>query len=451
MTEENFRYLVREVTDENPFAVRAVLKVLKVEFTESIKTLAVTMEARPRLLVNLRFVTDHCATDSEVKAVICHELLHIILRHVEGRSPLSRAEHIATDAVINAIIHRTQGAEYSGMMSRYYATVSGPERLLRPMTRHEATGDKEETDGGRNWSSIWHGLYNGDLVVDDIREIAEEFQAKARVGKSLDIGDLLGSHAGGSELSGNPDGGGETMPDLLKEALRQTMKSMNGDGIWRSPKGRGIGTVAYDQVFTGQSLAMASWTRTTRAIFKRNLVPDRKKTVAEVDGVDVRMPILNAQDRRSYLRSQWSFFIPEATWTVFAPRRGGLAQVYLDVSGSMYSEMPLIVALLNQLRRYIKMPFWAFSDQVERATIVNGELMARTSGGTSLACVLSHIAVTRPPAAVIVTDGYVEDLGAGALGPLRGIRVHAIVSRGGDASQLERAGIPYTQLEEVPE
>jgi hypothetical protein len=74
-------------------------------------------------------------------------------------------------------------------------------------------------------------------------------------------------------------------------------------------------------------------------------------------------------------------------------------------------------------------------------------LRADTTGGTSLACVLEHVERTRPPSAVIVTDGYVE-----AIDPrrVRGIaattRVHAIVTRDGNPATLRSAGIAYSQL-----
>ena len=54
MTPQRFRTLIAELVDENPFAIRAVLKILEIEFTERVSTMAVTREQRPRLLVNLR-------------------------------------------------------------------------------------------------------------------------------------------------------------------------------------------------------------------------------------------------------------------------------------------------------------------------------------------------------------------------------------------------------------
>lgn len=139
MNEQRFRAILRELIDENPFAIRAVLKILELCFTDAVPTLAVTCEARPRLLVNLGFVARHCASDEEVKAVICHEFLHVLLRHTETLSQPTPARHLAADAVINAILHRQHGPAYSVFMARYYAKRPDLRKLLRPMNANEAS------------------------------------------------------------------------------------------------------------------------------------------------------------------------------------------------------------------------------------------------------------------------------------------------------------------------
>ena len=70
--------------------------------------------------------------------------------------------------------------------------------------------------------------------------------------------------------------------------------------------------------------------------------------------------------------------------------------------------MPMLIALLNRLGRHIRRPFWAFSDQAVPAVIERGQLRTSTTGGTSIQCVLEHVARTRPDAAVVVTDGFIE-------------------------------------------
>ena len=39
MTPQRFRTMIAELMDENPFAIRAVLKILEVEFTECVPTI----------------------------------------------------------------------------------------------------------------------------------------------------------------------------------------------------------------------------------------------------------------------------------------------------------------------------------------------------------------------------------------------------------------------------
>jgi hypothetical protein len=67
-----------------------------------------------------------------------------------------------------------------------------------------------------------------------------------------------------------------------------------------------------------------------------------------------------------------------------------------------------------------------------------------------MACVLDHLAKTKPASAVIVTDGYIERLDRGSLDKVSATRLHAIVTRDGSPSELRRAGMPYTQLDRVP-
>jgi hypothetical protein len=161
--------------------------------------------------------------------------------------------------------------------------------------------------------------------------------------------------------------------------------------------------------------------------------------------------VLSPGDRRAFLRARWSPFLPEALWHGAMPRRERSAHVYLDVSGSMSAEMPLVIALLARVSRWIRRPLWAFSNVVVPATIERGRLKANTTGGTSMTCVLEHVAKTRPAAAIVLTDGYVERLERDAVrDALAATRLTALVTRDGSPVELCRAGIPYRQLEKVP-
>ena len=441
MNAEYFHALYWELIEENPFAVRAVLKVLQVEFTETVPTLAVTCETRPRLLVNLAFLKKHCRTDQHVKAVICHEFLHVLLRHTERFAGFSPAEHVAFDAVINAIIHRELGDDYSEFMKRYYAKEKGVCRLLRPPTFTEQRSHYNYAVRTRSpLVSAWCSLYDGRPIADDIADLAKDVQdAKTAPSKGTV---LIGGHDH-TEFVGE-------LPEVLQEALDQALKSMNGDGIWRSPKERGVGANAYRAAIPGVSEGLQRWRRETLEVLRRHLLPDPKAVRRDTRPLHFTVPVLSPGDRRATLRSLWSPLLPEALWSTEQRLRSGTAQVYLDVSGSMNAEMPLIIGLLARLGRFIHKPLWAFSNVVAKAEIVNGRLLADTTGGTSMACVLEHIAETRPAAAVVVTDGYIETLSPGLLAGVRGTRLHVIVTRDGSPAMLQQAGISYSQLSELP-
>jgi hypothetical protein len=457
MNAERFQRLLDELIDENPFAIRAALKVLDVSFTESVPTLAVTCEERPRLLVNLKFVSRHCRSDEQVKAVICHEFLHVLLRHTEQRTRLTPARHLAFDAVINAIIHRACGPSASAMMSDYYADAKDLTRLLRPMNAAESSWYENHSypaDALPQWAHAWHALYAGRMVVDDIEALASDLKEsdhtpnsgrnpgpfKLEGGIPNDLGGLLGDH----------DTLGAALPAVLEEALERSLKEMNGSGIWRAPASRGVGANPYEALFTANDEPMRRWQRRTMAILREHVMPDRHSRARRNASHDYRIPVLSPSDRRAFVKSLWLPFLPDSTWQTEAPRREGTTQVYLDVSGSMYAEMPHIIALLGRLSRYIRRPFWAFSTMVASAVIAGGQLKTSTSGGTSMSCVLEHLAATKPDSAVVVTDGYIERLDPAQVKRVAATRVHVLVTRDGSAAELRRAGLAYTQLDKVP-
>jgi hypothetical protein len=423
--------------------------------------------------VNLDFLNAHCRTDAHVKAVICHEFLHVVLRHTEAKGPFTVERHLAFDAVINAIIHRQFGEAYSSMMAEYYKGESGLMRLLRPMARGELNSLRDyhwHWASVPQWVSAWEALYEGKLVVDDIEALARELRrqgGKAARAEGGAAGGRSGSGCGGAGGGGKaggcelPEGIGDFLgdhenlgrgvPEEMKEAMGEVLRQMGDTGIWRDAKGRGVGGGAGAVLLEARNEPMRRWERKTLEILRRHLTPDRRSRRTRLEETEYRLPVLSPRDRRAFVRALWGTFLPEATWSADRRRGQGTAQVYLDVSGSMDDEMPAVIALLARLSRYIRRPFWAFSTEVAPAVIEKGGLLnTRTTGGTRLGCVLEHIAKTRPEAAVVLTDGYVEQLERRDIMKIKGTRLHILVTRDGSAAAVERAGLPYTQLDKVP-
>jgi hypothetical protein len=440
--------VVRELIDENPFACRAVLQVVSLDWSTEVPTAAVSCEAQPRLLVNRGFVESHCRTETELKALLLHEFLHVLLRHTESVGPLSDEQHIAWDAVINALIHRSMGPAYSALMSRYYAEEKGVRQLLRPPRPREASALRRHQGRPSTENliaSAWHGLYvDGKLVADDIADIARDL-ARSRRGSSETL--LLGDHeaARGAGATEKPITG------PLREALDRALSTMNGSGIWREPR---TGVLAAEltslRAMQQHESDVRLWRAETLAVLRRHLSPDRRAARQLEADAEYRLPVLGASDRRAFARALWSSLIPDSAWPHAAPLARASAQVYLDVSGSMHAEMPHIVALLARLGGMIRRPFWAFSDTVVPARIQGCRLVADTTGGTGMRCVLQHLAKTRPSAAVVVTDGFIEPITTTDVKAAAATRLHAIVTREGSPFALSKAGIPYTQLRRIP-
>lgn len=441
-TEDRIQALIIELMEENAIAIRPVLQILEVRFTEDVPTLAVSLESKPTLRINLQFVSDHCKTDEHVKACLLHEFLHIVLGHTERFAKMDEGLNIALDAVINAIIHRTMGLTYSSFFALYYKS-HGIEALLRP----PADGSKVTIRRKINatLTQIRDGLYAGKLIADDLLDIAANIQ-RERVRRPSLIGNHAGRRGPVSVLA--PDQ--TEAKRLLDQAVERSLSQMNGSGIFRSPRGFEDQCVSYHAVWDPKEARLERWKKRTAAVLRKHLSPDRQAAKTRRSDVRYVLPVLSASDRRAFMSAMWLPFLPEASWSSVAEKSDGSANIYLDMSGSMNAEMPLIVALLVQLRRMIRSPFWAFSTEVAPARIVDGRLVSDTTGGTSMNCVLKHIAETRPECAVVVTDGYIETIDRQLLARCSAARLAAIVTRDGSPAELHRAGIPYVQLEKVP-
>ena len=99
-TEARVDEVVRELIEENPLAVRPVLKLVNRRFSDEVPTLAVTLKDAPELLINLSFIQQHCRTEEHLKAVLFHEFLHVVLGHTMRFRGMTKVQNLALDAVI---------------------------------------------------------------------------------------------------------------------------------------------------------------------------------------------------------------------------------------------------------------------------------------------------------------------------------------------------------------
>jgi hypothetical protein len=456
LNQEAFRSILNELIDENAMACRGLLGISSLEFTEQVDTASVSLGERPVLRVNLGFVAKHCRTESEVKALLVHEFLHVLLRHTMEIRRMTPSINIALDATINAIIHRKLGEEYSSFMSRYYAKAEGALLLLRPKSGddlinerrvfHNDKGCSAELDPERRASidwlghdgcALWSAIYRGQALHEDALELIKARKVEG-LSRQFTAGHpvFLGNHAE-DEILDCDDLPGDLLSRLHVAASEMAAMGALPPGLARPP---GDLTVPASRL-----PGIAAWERKTLALLRRLIVPDRRTRVSETQPAWSHLPILHQSDRRGILRSLWNPLIAENLWPATLPLRGGSVAVYLDVSGSMGADLVALTALLHRFERYLIRPFWAFANTVEPATISNGKLVTRSTGGTSLACVIEHLRRVRPEKALVVTDGYVEKLGAASYA-LPGIQVEVLLSPKGIVDSLEPSRWPIHRL-----
>lgn len=425
--EFTFSGILSDLIDENSFACRAALSLSGVRYTQDVPTASVSLEQRPVLSVNLAFLNAHCRTEVHVKALLIHEFLHVLLRHTLEIRRMNPALNLALDSVINAMIHRKLGGDYSGFMSDYYAGAKGMQKLLRPPSSGECRVESEMDYGT---FQLWYNTYAGRIQYQDVLESIKG-RAVLNIEQSLADGRplLLGNHDENAILDPGD------LPGHLEGLLNEAARQLAADGSLPGNPHTKPGDLS---VPPAKNPHIAAWQRQTMALLRGLVTPDRRSTTDSVLD-SVFLPIPSTTDRRGIVQGLWNPILRDMAWAVTRPVPLGSVLVYLDVSGSMDEELQALVTLLNRLGPIIRRPFYAFGTTVEPATIRNGRLQTRTTGGTCLGPVIQHIRKTNPQKALIATDGFVEGLSKAYCATL-GTRVEVLLTPEGTTDRLRASG-----------
>lgn len=440
--------LMAELIDENPLACRAVFSICGVEFTRDVETLCVTLGHRSVLQINDDFVSKHCRTECHIKALLLHEFLHLLLRHTTRFERMTPALNVALDAVINSIIHRRLGEDYSSFMAEYYCEAPGILRLLRLPNERERSrqfafyGKRKlslEEHAELTLLEAHQAVYAGKIVAEDVLDLCRHI-------KSQEVKSLLEK---GFVLLGDHQGRHDPLEDLepdVASRLRNAMRCLDGKGIWKD----------VDRMLPFRKKQARALT-TLPPAWRREVMPILHRLISRQDpgGATVEtpvsnlLPVLNSHDRRGWLRALWNPIIAENEWTGIRRKHLGRVQVYLDVSVSMNGWIDALVGLLWEFHAFIRSPFWSFSGIVEPAVIRNGHLETGTTGNTSLTAVLRHVLKTRPEKALIVTDGFVEEVSEDLVRSMAFCSLEGIVTPGGTTKILSKCGISGTMLPKI--
>lgn len=427
-TEKQIKFIIQDMIEENPLACSALFKISSIEFTEKVDTMAVQISSHPILYINLTFCRKHLLCENDVKAVLLHEFLHVLLLHTEKYKLNSPLLNICLDAIINAIIYRTEGMKYAGFFARFYKWEK-ISFLLRPKC--------DEKNFEEEWMNIHKSIYEGKYCADDLLELLQYLRSKIKL-PNLKYIVFIGNHG-----NINPE-----VPEHIADIFNDILKKMNGVKIWSGTGGKGA-VVSKESVVASKHQHQ-HWNAATLTILKKCLIENTKrKPILEQQHINI--PILIGSDKRSLSKYLYSGLVPmsSAIGTVSILKPEEKVSVYLDVSGSMQNELNRLVELLFHFKKYVKMPLWVFSDTIKEAFFVGNKLVFDTSYGTRIAPVFNHMRENNISTALIITDGYVDEIIETMLDDLNRKKIQVIINAEGNPNEFEKVGIQYTRLQPI--
>ena len=358
--------VLAEFVEDNPLACAGILSIARLVYTTEIPTLAVSLgDDPPRLLINPEFVAAHLRTEDDLRAVLLHEFLHVLLGHTKLFKKMDAATNFALDAVINHIVQRELGIAAGDFFRRYYTPAGDacPLWLLRPdapgdirprnpaaaahrsrklSSPHDLTNLALQIDHRSMIHLLRSGLANGTVLADDV----------------LDTFDALKLVIpGGIILMGNHRKEGPMHP-ANRERLDRLFHQLDGSGVFRNPGEHGAGPEPYQAAWSAADPSR-KWCAETARILQKLLVPHPRSRPMLDGQVSFHLPVANSSDRRAALRSLWNPLVPDFHWHADNHRPRALASIYedrglepalaLQVATALHANDPLATHLRDEL------------------------------------------------------------------------------------------------------
>ena len=455
--EERIVARILDVIPPRSFELSTFFSLFRVRFSDEVETACVTCGDAPELLLNKTFIDAHCRTAEHLFMLVMHELYHVILGHTKLFPRSTPVRNIVFDAVINAILCSLFPArEFTSFFTDYYRPDTMPSALLRPKgegTPHAAEEalrllyDKNGTGTycdvfevlARNLVTVvvlpgggggGSGGGDGDEGTDgsgtcpaadgdgDDGDEGKEVEGSGDAPSTDDAGDegkksqndkrpvLLGSH--GSE----PGGVSPELRDLLHEIISK----------WPSPDrplaGRDLGSGERVREFAGGPPPGEALRRGLRRLMRRATLPGpaerRRRSVREIQTeTSTFLPVWTdrSHEARTLALGDALLYKGQTRWRRPVLRDMLRTCVFLDVSGSVAEEVPVLARVLEPYCRRGLCEVNVFSTTAHPVTLC--DLVAKkfpSTGGTEINCVLKAVLerprARRPQSVVILTDGF---------------------------------------------
>ena len=390
------------------YATVGLLRVFDIVESRDVATACVECRVAPCIKVNPDFVAKHAKTPEHLLMLVLHEVHHVILGHTRMFEGPGRLMNFVFDVVINGMLCRAfNGEAYTSFFTSYYDEGNFPLCLLRPPP---------------GWPGRSDGVASGlNALAPNLRSVvAERHQQIYRFGASYDevisllkyctpktpdleaalMAALLGTHD--EETGPAPDFAGElteATPELSgawrsipwpfqdrwdfevrrttvaprrsrspREVLIGLMRKVARRGRWGGAPRKSMGT--------GVTIGpIPTWGRRERCLKSLGVTPVLHTNVTE------RPTVVPDVER---------------------------VHVYVDVSGSVNTVIGALYGAVLDCSEFVHPRVHLFSTEVTDVSF--RELAAgvvRTTGGTSIECIVAHMRRHDVRRAVWITDGWV--------------------------------------------
>lgn len=369
--------LVRENLYQNLGSASYIAGIIKsVVETETVGTIAISKTQT--LYYNPKFIEKNIKSEEHLFTILMHEIFHPLFAHfnIEG----DQLSNIAQDAFINASLFHMFPDETNrcALLQEFYSK-TGIQGLLRP------NSDLRNTRYGTVYTLLYDS-YNT-VSSSEVMEILEQ-----TVNKSTDI-TLFGNH--GESLD---DGDNEIQNEINAKVSEELKKALGKKAGHNSSVVNALVEILNVHI-TLKTDVLKKFA--VKRMWDSFLDKNEKKHITRSP-----FPINPSRTDIFMMMLGYDVLFYNNIITECLPEQSGKINVYLDVSGSVESELDKIIGLMRNIKSKINKIF-LFSNhcvEVDIETVAKGGII--TTYGTDFNCVAKSILENNIEKALIFTDGY---------------------------------------------
>ena len=372
------------------------------------------------LSYNPKFVEEYVETPNDLACLILHELFHPLYNHCISYGENNRnIENIAQDAIINSLLSVVypRVTDYCSLPRKFYPDSFKLVSLLRPGSQYIHS---------TRYGPLYSNLYSNDSdinlttsdVITTLKLLASNSSKSDNEDDDKGVIIFLGSHGNSNneneenndeendnndeENDNNDDDKSlDSDPEIISKIAQDIKNSIfnlsNGYSPHHSPLLKQFLSILDTHISMRKNLL-------TNFLTKRIFGNFTKPT--KVPKLNVSPIPLNPTKRDIVLMASGCPSFNYHYNSTSIGKKGGFGLVvYLDVSGSVWGDLPHIINILKDIKNEVETIF-TFSTEVVKISmddLVSGKL--QTSGGTSFNCVAEHALANKYDKVIFITDG----------------------------------------------